>query len=103
MFSHSFISMVNRMSPYWRLFVGFTALGGAMYGGHLGYKASVSAPDYKKLECIAFGSIAGGLYGPSFVLLLPLTTTIYGIPEFKVTYDADNGESIVSLIPKKWR
>jgi hypothetical protein len=92
---------VNTFAKYFAPFYIVTTLGGAIYGGNLGYKASLTAPNYKEqILCTAFGSIAGGLYGPAFVLLIP-EMMVLGFPEFKIDYDPNIGHVSVRLIPEK--
>ena len=82
---------VNTFAKYFIPFFSVTTLGGAIYGGILGYKASLTAPNYKEqLLCMAFGTIVGGLFGPAFVLSIPAMMW-GGYLKFKVDYDSDTG------------
>jgi hypothetical protein len=83
--------IVNTFDKYYMPFFRITTIGGAIYGGYKGYKASLSAPTYKeKFSCMAFGSIVGVLFGPAFVLSIPIMKW-GGYLEFKIDYDSDTG------------
>jgi hypothetical protein len=82
---------VDTFMKYFMPFYTVTTRCGAIYGGNLGYKASLTAPTYKeKFSCITFGSIVGGLFGPAFVLSIPAMKWGEYL-EFKVDYNSDTG------------
>jgi uncharacterized membrane protein len=79
-------SIVYAISPYVKPFYDATVTIGYIYGAYLGYKASVSAPNYKKLDCIIVGMLVGGVYVPSAIITAPFSL-ITGFPKLKITYN----------------
>ena len=100
MLSKYFAPIVNTFAKYFIPFCKVTTLCGAIYGGSLGYKASLTAPNYKEqILATVFGSIVGGLFGPAFVLSIP-SMMWGGFLEFKVDYHSDTG-SVVAVVGRQ--